>query len=571
MSPLTAILKMRYAALRNKARNLKRDSLAKTFVVLFGLGNVVGLGFWVAYESFKFIEGFPAFGSALNAKMVSLLFFALLILVVLSTVIVTYTTIFIARETEFLFQFPVPPRILFFFKATEALAFSSWATLFLCFPVLVAFGYLRGAPASYYPQMVAVLVTFVLFAGMTGTALAILIAPLARVLSPRQLLAIGGILLATLAAVFLRSFQVWDMDGENNLLILDRFTAQLSTIHSPYFPGSWASSAVLAAAAGNHREVLFQGATLLANTLIFLPALAWYGKRHYGGQWVLCHAATGTVRGRAPRRADPGAEVPSAEPLAGAARLRDSAPTGLVRTRGPLGSLVLKDIRVFIRDPAQVSQSILFVLLMVIYSLSLVRVPRYLTTGTLQLLVYFANLGAICAILSSFTSRFLFPLISLEGKAFWIVGLAPVPRSYILHAKLSFGLVVSLSLGVATTVVSNFALRVPPLLFAEAIYTVILAGICLNALATGLGATYPVFDEDNPARIAVGLGGTLNFFASALAVALLIGMEATPYLFLGEDPGGWQVLAHIAALGFTVALYHFCFRIASRTLERSEF
>jgi len=78
-------------------------------------------------------------------------------------------------------------------------------------------------------------------------------------------------------------------------------------------------------------------------------------------------------------------------------------------------------------------------------------------------------------ILSSFTSRFLFPLISLEGRAFWIVGLAPVSRSYLLREKVFLGLGISLILGLLTTLVSNSVLHSPPELFAGALFTLALA------------------------------------------------------------------------------------------------
>jgi ABC-2 type transport system permease protein len=175
-------------------------------------------------------------------------------------------------------------------------------------------------------------------------------------------------------------------------------------------------------------------------------------------------------------------------------------------------------------------------------------------------------------ILSSFTARFLFPLISLEGRAFWIVGLAPAPRSFLLLQKGVFGLGITLSLGLVTGLVSNLALGYEPELVAGALYTVTLAAVCLTALATGLGAAYPNFDEDNPARIAVGIGGTLNFFASALAVALLLGIEAWPYIFSGRRPSPLLTgLSHLAALGFTWGLAVFCQRLGSRALERREF
>ena len=328
--------------------------------------------------------------------------------------------------------------------------------------------------------------------------------------------------------------------------------SQLSTMHSPYFPGQWAAGAVLAAAAGNHAEVLFQAGTLLANTIIFIPLLSWYGLRHYGHQWVAC-------RSEAPKA------IGLRQPTTEKAVKRDVV-------RGPLDALLWKDVLVFIRDPAQLSQSLLFLLLMVIYSLSLIRIPRYLTTEGQQLVIYFANLGAICMILSSFTSRFLFPLVSLEGKAFWIVGLAPISRTFLVLQKAIFGLAIGITLGLVVIVISNTALKSPPHLFFGAVYSMLLAGLCLTSLATGLGAAYPVFEEDNPACIAVGLGGTLNFFASALAVAIIIALEALPYLCFGHHPEpGWIVSAHVLALVFTGCLSLFCFRLGSRCLLRRDF
>jgi ABC-2 type transport system permease protein len=550
MNPLAAIIKMRLAAFRNVFRNVRKDALAKTFVVCFGLLNVIGIGLWVSYISFRFVERLPAFGVMLNSKLIGLLFFALLLLVVLSTVIICYTTIFLARETAFFFQHPIPPRTTFAVKLGEAVAMSSWATLFLCYPVLVAFGVLRGAPALYYLEAALVLGVFLLFAGFTGATVAILAAPIVRRLTLVEVMGGGAVVLLLISWAFLRSFHLWETDGEDNLLLLDRFTTQLSVLQSPYFPGHWAAGAVLAASVGNHGEALFQGATLLANTLVFIPFLAAYGSRRYTREWL---AACSEKR----RKVRPAAE-------------ERSAPRRRGRARNPLAALVVKDLVVFLRDPAQVSQSILFLALMLVYSLSLLRMPAGITSQYSSVL-YFANLGALCAILSSFTSRFLFPLVSLEGRAFWIVGLAPIPRSHLLYQKALFGLGMTLTLGLLTALVSSLALGHSGGPLASALYTTALAGVCLTSLAVGLGAAYPNFQEDNPARIAIGLGGTLNFFASALAVAILIGIEATPYL-LAARPGLFAVGgAHLVALFFTLCLSSFCLRLGSRALARSEF
>jgi ABC-2 type transport system permease protein len=218
---------------------------------------------------------------------------------------------------------------------------------------------------------------------------------------------------------------------------------------------------------------------------------------------------------------------------------------------------------------------------MVIYSLSLLQIPDFLKDSdknpTLYRFIYFSNLAAICMILSSFTSRFLFPLISLEGRAFWVLGLAPMSRAKLLTQKVCFGLVISFVLGVMTVTISNIALDSPASMFASAVYTMVLAACCLTCLATGLGAAYPSFHEDNPARIAVGLGGTLNFFVSALSIACLLAIQALPHLILAGghvSKAGWPwvlVAFHAVSTVFVVLVSGFALHLGRRNLVRSEF
>jgi len=44
-------------------------------------------------------------------------------------------------------------------------------------------------------------------------------------------------------------------------------------------------------------------------------------------------------------------------------------------------------------------------------------------------IVSFLNLAVVGLILSTFTTRFIYPLISLEGRRFWILSQLPVART----------------------------------------------------------------------------------------------------------------------------------------------
>ena len=108
--------------------------------------------------------------------------------------------------------------------------------------------------------------------------------------------------------------------------------------------------------------------------------------------------------------------------------------------------------------------------------------------------------------------------------------------------------------------------------FLTSIYIISLGSWMLTSLAVGFGTAYPNFTEDNPARIAVGLGGTLNFFASAISVLLLLAAEAWPYLVPPHRPTGWMLWgSHLLALAIAANVSFLARRAGERALNRMDF
>src|SRR5690606_21630442 len=124
------------------------------------------------------------------------------------------------------------------------------------------------------------------------------------------------------------------------------------------------------------------------------------------------------------------------------------------------------------------------------------------------------NGGACALILASLTSRFVYPQMSLEGFRFWILGLAPLTKRQLIWQKYALSVGVTLPLPLIIVVLSCLFLKVSTLHFAVSVYTIVLATFSLSGLAVGLGSLYPNFQEDNPARIVSGMGGTLNLLMS---------------------------------------------------------
>src|SRR5262249_17365341 len=124
------------------------------------------------------------------------------------------------------------------------------------------------------------------------------------------------------------------------------------------------------------------------------------------------------------------------------------------------------------------------------------------------------NLCAISLLLCTYTGRFVYPLMSLEGRKFWILGLLPLRRDQLLWGKFAFATTGTLVIAELLVLLSDLTLDIPwqAILLHGLTVAVLSAG--LSGLSVGLGACMPNFRETDPSKIAVGFGGTLDLVAS---------------------------------------------------------
>jgi len=149
-------------------------------------------------------------------------------------------------------------------------------------------------------------------------------------------------------------------------------------------------------------------------------------------------------------------------------------------------------------------------------------------------LVSFLNVSVVGLLLSTFTTRFIFPMISLEGRRFWILGLLPVRRNTILWGKFIFAIGASIVPSSLLILLSDVMLRVEPMVLASHQLTCLVLCFGLSGIAVGLGAKLPNLREDSPSRIAAGFGGTLNLVLSTLYILAVVLLTAVPcHFYLG--------------------------------------
>jgi ABC-2 type transport system permease protein len=210
----------------------------------------------------------------------------------------------------------------------------------------------------------------------------------------------------------------------------------------------------------------------------------------------------------------------------------------------PIQLLLIKDWRLLRRDPVQWSQFLIFFGLLGLYFLNVDRFNNphsdigYVTWINM---VSFLNLAVVGLILSTFTTRFIYPMISLEGHCFWILGLLPVERDTLLWSKFWFASLGSWVPCSLLVLLSDAMLSVPLMVIGVHQLTCVLLCLGLSSIAVGFGAMMPNFGETSPSKIAAGFGGTLNLVLSALYIMVVVVLTALPchfYLLAGKGPWG---------------------------------
>ena len=145
----------------------------------------------------------------------------------------------------------------------------------------------------------------------------------------------------------------------------------------------------------------------------------------------------------------------------------------------------------------------------------------------------FLNLSAILLTLGSLSTRFIFPQISLEGNKFWVIGLSPLGLRKMLYVKFWASFAVCLFVTESLLIISNKMLAISGFIEVCFVWIVFIMNLALIGLSMGLGAAFPDFKSENPARIVSGFGGTLTLMISICFILAAVVFAILPFqLFL---------------------------------------
>jgi ABC-2 type transport system permease protein len=176
------------------------------------------------------------------------------------------------------------------------------------------------------------------------------------------------------------------------------------------------------------------------------------------------------------------------------------------------------------RDTSQWIQVIFLFGLVFIYLFNLYKLPAELYG--LKDFIYFLNIAFIGLIMSAIGSRFVLPVISNEGKSFWMYKTAPVTmKQYVLRKAFVYGIPLVFT-GLIVAFVSVRVLKTNSFVAYLTFFSVICVTGVIAAVGTGFGAYFADFNIKNPEELVTGAAGLAYMFVSFIFTALVLFFES---------------------------------------------
>jgi ABC-2 type transport system permease protein len=497
----------------NRARRIERGDWLR--VALFGAVAVAVCAalfagaFWLTGQ----LAAYEEFGDFLLRLGLSWLFVTFLAFLAFSGVVTSLSTFFLSDDLRLLVAAPISSGRLFMARFTRTVGQASWMVVVFLTPVLVGVGAARCAPFLFYATAVLVIVPFAIIPVSVGAASTLLIVNVFPARRARDILMLTGLLFAASLILVFRFIQPERLLRVESLPDIADFFATLQSPITPLLPSFWAGESLFA---GLHGGVdLLHGAALWTTALAFTVML---GAAHDRWQFVGYSRSQEAAKARVTRfrAVDVVARV---------------LPLSTVRRH-----LFVKDVKVFLRDMSQWLQLLPLLALVLLYlynfrALDLDRIPYM--SGVVKNVYAFLNLGLAGFVLATIAVRFVFPAVSAEGAAFWIIRASPISFRDFLWSKFWTGLIPILVLTEGLTITANEFLGVDPFIKAVSAVGIVFMTFALVGLATGLGARYPRFGADTN-QVAGSYGGVAFMILAVLFILVTIvglGWSSAVYLF----------------------------------------
>lgn len=522
MSQILNIIKYKFISFIKINTDLRLENLLKnsgSFFVYaaFAFGVYLFTGNIIEYllEKIKI-------GTFLLHRFISIVLFIFFIAVNVGNIVVSFSTLYKSKEVFYLLTKPISFVKIFLIKFLDNFFYSSTTLLMICLAVLAGYGNYYNLNFWFYPfSLIFILIPFMLTAASLGALILMSVIAIAKRIGVRTVIVIiAGLYLFGVTFFFTFTNPV---DLVNNVMEhypnVDFYYGYLDSEVSKYLPNHWIADSLYYLTNGNISAMMNNillinlfAFTLLTITLIAAAFL-------YYKTWIVSLELR--IRKEKPLQHQKGFFTFGEESSLSPAN----------------ESLLKKEFWTFVKEPSQIIHSSVLFLLIILFVGSIGSIDVRLFAGSniyLRTVIYLVIFLFNAFLISSLSLRFVFPLLSLEGEAFWKLRSSPVNALKFMSLKLIIYLSVIVLL---SQVLGYFSHRhFTTGIYIAAIINYFFISVTLVSLNFTAGIYFVNFKEKNPIRIASSQGASLTFLISlTYLVFLIIVLFAPIYTYFEYD------------------------------------
>ncbi|MCK5330260.1 MAG: hypothetical protein KAK01_02545 [Candidatus Marinimicrobia bacterium] len=483
-------------------RTLATESATSVVFVILGIGIYFGVKYTLIY-TLETVH-IPVL---LLHNLIAAILFGLFILMIIGNGTTGVTLFILGKELDYLFSLPIRPVKIFILKFTENIFRSSGPMFIIGMATILAYGsYFNLSMLQIIYIICLIALPYILIAAGTGIMALFLLIKIARYHEFRVLvfLALVSIIFGT--GQYYKSVnpvqQIQEAlqyypDVETYLKQSDALAGNLE-----FLPSTFSAQALYKVVSGYKLLEINEVYFLVLMGLAILLLLTIYSRKNYHSIWLT---------GR--------------ETLHFTDKLRIIKPNrGLLKVQFNLGrqtdSLIKKDIWYFIRMPVQWTNFLLFIALITLYLASMSNMDLFFPDAWRMTILYLGNYIFCGFFVIALAVRFIYPVISMEGNAFWILQSAPVGLRKIFLYKLMKTSFFVYFLGLLLVIITVPSFN--PGSFLVIITTILTVGFIMVTVTISLmlGTIYANFSEINPIFIASSRGATFTFITCLIYLLL---------------------------------------------------
>ena len=564
MKNLFLLLSPRVLGLKNSI--LRAAAGIKKKAVIIG---VAALAFWailfvLSSRMLIYFQSVEVIGDLLAHHLLSMVLLTFFSLLVFSNILTALSNLYLSSDLELCHSTPSRMQEVFLSRCVFTILDSSWMVAVFGLPVMIAYAWVYRPGPGFYIALAHTGLALAFMAAATGiliTMIMVNVFPAHRTRDILMLLMIFVVIAVYMLLRFLRPERLVDPDAFFTAM---QYMSALKSTDSAYIPTHWATEILwgkLSEPGGGNRifEIVLLWSTAAAMAVINLWAAGWIYLKGF--------SKSQEAKGR----------------RAGSFMLDAFITLVKKPLKDDLASIVEKDIRVFFRDNTQWSQLLLLGALVVVYVYNFSVLPLEkspIRLEFLQNILAFLNMGLAGFVLSAVAVRFVYPSISVEGGAFWLIKSSPVTMGRLLRGKYIISVIPMIILGEILIILTNYFLHVSLLMMMLSSVTMFFAVFGINAMGIGFGAMYPRFKYENISQVSTGFGGLVYMISSILFMAVIILLEAGPVrvLFMAHMRGVkvtafqwlWIILAFLSVFLLICFTIHRSIKLGMKALEEYE-